>query len=78
MSEQWAEGPELTVNVGMTDEEIRATAVMAAAHAWAGISRFAPSLTPTRRVAPSLTPTRDEAMVQTAVKFAAFIRGETP
>ena len=68
MSEQWVEGPELTVNVGMTDEEIRATAVMAAAHAWAGISRFAPSL----------TPTRDEAMVQTAVKFAAFIRGETP
>jgi len=65
MSEQWAEGPELTVNVGMTDEEIRATAVMAAAHSWASAGILT-------------LPGRDEAMVETAVKFAAFIRGETP
>ena len=36
--EQWHEGPNLTVSVGMTDEERRATALMAAASAWAGIS----------------------------------------
>ena len=67
MSEQWAEGPELTVNVGMTDEEIRATAVMAASHAWAGLEQTAFNVG-----------FRDEAIVTTAAKFAAFIRGGTP
>lgn len=37
-SEQWAQGPELSLNVGMTEQELRATALMASAQAWAGLT----------------------------------------
>lgn len=57
-SEQWHEGPELTLDVGLTDEEIRATAINAAASAWAGISAIRD---------------RDGSIIETARKFAEYI-----
>lgn len=58
--EQWVEGPELNLHVGLTDEEVRATAIGAAAASWAGISAIRH---------------RDESIVTTATRFAAYIKG---
>lgn len=51
-------GPELTLHTGMTDEEIRATAINAAGSAWAGISAIRD---------------RDQSIIDTARKFAQYI-----
>lgn len=59
MTEQWHEGPELTLHAGLTDEEVRATALSAAATAWSGMT--------------VMGGTRDDAVIETARKFAEYI-----
>lgn len=56
---EWHEGPELTVNVGMTEEEIRAVAIGAAGAAWGGISAIRD---------------RDASILDTARKFETYIK----
>jgi len=58
VTEQWHEGPELTIDTGFTDAEIRATAINAAASSWAGISAVRD---------------RDQSIIDTARKFAEYI-----
>lgn len=57
--DQWHEGPELTVAVGLTDEERRVVALQAAASAWAGIS--------------SATRDRDTNILNTAARFLGWL-----
>lgn len=55
---QWHEGPELTVAVGLTDEERRVVALQAAAASWAGISAVRD---------------RDTSILNTAARFLGWL-----
>lgn len=58
-AERWNEGPELTLHTGMTEEELRANALQAAAVSWQGLSAVTD---------------RDGMMLVTAERFLAWLK----